>query len=133
MLSDLRKNFSYWFGPELGEYADDPDKLPFDSHFMKALVAPRVLFVSEAASDIWANPVGSWMTTVAAGEVYRFLGKEKNLLWYYRRGYHLHDLEDFRILINVIKHHQGEEPLSGNFFRTPFEEPPLMYDWRAPI
>ena len=132
MLPDLLKNFAFWMGPEMGKYADDPDKLPFDSHFMKALVAPRVRFVSEAASDIWANPVGTWMTTMAAGEVYRFLGKEQNLLWYFRRGYHYHDLEDFRMLINVIRHYKGEGALSENFFHTPFAEPPLMYDWRAP-
>lgn len=133
MLSDLWRRFAFWIGPDMGKYAEDPDKLPFDSHFMKALVAPRVLFVSEAASDIWSNPVGSWMTTMAAGEVYRFLSKEENLLWYFRRGYHYHDLEDFRMLINVIKHYKGEEALSPNFFHTPFQEPSLMYDWRAPV
>lgn len=133
MLSDLWRRFAFWIGPDMGKYAEDPDKLPFDSHFLKALVAPRVLFVSEAASDIWSNPVGSWMTTMAAGEVYRFLGKEENLLWYFRKGYHYHDMEDYRMLVNVIKHYKGEEALSPNFFHTPFREPSLMYDWRAPV
>lgn len=133
MLSDLWNKFAFWMGPDMGKYADAPEKLPFDSHFLKAMVAPRVLFVSEAASDIWSNPVGSWMTTKAAGEVYRFLDKQENLLWYFRRGYHAHELEDFRMLINVIKHCMGEAELSPNFFHTPFGEPPLMYDWRAPV
>lgn len=133
MLSDLWNKFAFWMGPDMGKYADAPEKLPFDSHFLKAMVAPRVLFVSEAASDIWSNPVGSWMTTKAAGEVYRFLDKQENLLWYFRRGYHAHELEDFRMLINVIKHCKGEAELSPNFFHTPFGEPPLMYDWRAPV
>ena len=133
MLSDLWKNFAFWMGPDMGNYVDAPDKLPFDAHFLKALVAPRVLFVSEAASDIWANPPGSWMTTMAAGEVYDFLGAKENLLWYYRRGYHAHDPEDFAILINIIKHYKGEAELSDKLFRTPFREPPLMYDWRAPV
>lgn len=133
MLSDLWRKFAFWMGPDMGKYADDPEKLPFDSHFLKAMVAPRVLFVSEAASDIWANPPGSWMTTMAAGEVYDFLGAKENLLWYYRRGYHAHDPEDFAILINIIKHYKGEAELSDKLFRTPFREPPLMYDWRAPV
>lgn len=132
MLSDLWRRFGFWMGPDMGQYANEPDKLPFDSHFMKALVAPRVLFVSEAASDIWGNPVGTWMTTMAAGEVYRFLGKEENLLWYFRRGYHYHEPEDYKMLLNVIKHYKGEGPIPENFFQTPFVEPPLIYDWRAP-
>lgn len=133
MLSDLWNRFAFWMGPDMGKYIEDPDKLPFDAHFLKALVAPRVLFVSEAASDIWANPPGSWMTTKAAEEVYRFLSVPEKLLWYYRRGYHAHDPEDFAMLINVIKHYKGEEALSPNFFHTPFPEPPLMFDWRAPV
>lgn len=50
-------------------YIGRENELPFDTHFLKALVAPRILFVSEAAGDIWANPIGSWMTTEAAKEV----------------------------------------------------------------
>ena len=121
MLSDLRKNFSYWFGPELGEYADDPDKLPFDSHFMKALVAPRVLFVSEAASDIWANPVGSWMTTMAAGKVYDFLGVPDHLYWYFREGNHFHTVGDVSMLVNIIKRLRDPAvPMAEGFFQAPF-------------
>ena len=65
-LADLWRNFSFWMGPEMGNYADREDELPFDAHFLKAMIAPRVLFVSEAAGDLWSNPVGSWMTTMAA-------------------------------------------------------------------
>ena len=62
------------------KYIDKEDELPFDSHYLKAMVAPRVLFVSEAASDIMANPVGLWQTTMGAREVYKFLGAEDKLL-----------------------------------------------------
>jgi hypothetical protein len=68
------------------------------------MIAPRVLFVAEAASDIWANPVGSWQTTLAAAEVYKMLGCEENLFWYFRTGYHAQTLEDVDMLINIIKH-----------------------------
>lgn len=132
LLRDLWKNYGFWMGPKMGEYADRPQDLPFDCHFMKAMVAPRILFVSEAASDIWANPIGSWMTTMAAGEVYKFLEKPENLYWYYRRGYHAHAPEDFQMLLNLIKHHKEGAPLSENFFHTPFRKPELMYSWRAP-
>lgn len=122
----------YWFGPTLGEYVGREQELPFDSHFLKALIAPRVLFVSEAASDISGNPVGSWMTTMAAREVYDFLGVPENLYWYFRRGYHEHALEDVRMLVNLIHHHEKGTPLSEHFFRAPFKKPGLMFSWRNP-
>ena len=33
-----------------------------------------MLLDGEAASDIWGNPIGSWHTTMAAKEVFKFLG-----------------------------------------------------------
>ncbi len=132
MGSDLVKNFPFWMGAEYNKAANDPEKLPFDAHFLKALVAPRVLLVTEAASDIWANPVGSWQTTMAAKEVYKFLGVEDNIYWGYRNGTHFHEIEDVEKLVSVIKLVKDGSDLCDGFFETPFEEPPLMFDWRAP-
>ena len=131
-LKHIIGQFPFWFGPELGNYKDNEAELPFDCHFLKALVAPRILFVSEAASDIWSNPIGSWQTTMAASEVYKFLGAEENLYWYFRKGYHFHDIQDLQMLVNIIKHKTQNEPLSDKFFRTPFKKPELIYSWRCP-
>ncbi|MBE6739173.1 MAG: hypothetical protein E7565_02510 [Ruminococcaceae bacterium] len=131
--ASLAKMFPFWMGEEFNEMAETPELLPFDSHFLKAMVAPRVLFVSEAGSDIWANPVGSWQTTKAAQEVYKFLGKEENLYWYFRNGTHYHAIEDVEKLVSVIKKVKYGEPLCDGFFKTPFKEPPLMYDWKNPL
>lgn len=131
-LEKLWGQFDFWMGPRLGDYVGKEDELPFDSHFLKAMIAPRVLFVSEAASDIWANPVGSYMTTSAAGEVYKFLDCPENLLWYYRHGYHNHSVEDVKMLVNIIKHKTENRPLSEKLFRLPFKAPELIYDWRCP-
>ena len=131
-LKPLVEVFPSWMGTEMKNYAEREEELPFDSHYLKALVAPRILFVSEAASDIWANPVGSWQTTMGASEVYKLLGAEENLLWYFRSGYHYHKIEDVLQLINVIKHYKNGEPLNDKYFKTPFEKPELAFDWRAP-
>lgn len=131
-LKDLVTRFDFWMGEGLNDYMDCEEKLPFDSHYLKALVAPRTLFISEAASDIWANPIGSWMTTMAAKEVFKLYGKEDNVYWYFRKGYHFHKPEDIHMLANVIKHKTEGEPLSDNFFVTPFKQPELIYDWRCP-
>jgi hypothetical protein len=131
-LADINKNFPFWFGPDLGDYKEREAELPFDAHFTKAMVAPRTLLVAEAASDIWTNPIGSWMTTQAVKEVYRLYGKEENLFWYFRHGEHCHKPEDLRMLVSVIRHQRYGEPLDDGFFSTPFEEPELIYYWKCP-
>lgn len=131
-LSNIFHHFPLWLGAGMKEYIDNEEKLPFDSHYLKAMVAPRVLFVSEAGSDIMANPVGSWQTTMGALEVYKFLGCEKNLLWYMRDGDHAQTTEDISQLVNVIRNYKYGEPLNDKFFKTKFEQMPLAFDWRAP-
>ncbi len=134
-LRDLWNTFGFWMGPLLGQYAECEETLPFDCHYLKALIAPRTLFVSEAAGDIWSNPVGSWQTTMAAREVYSFLGAEDELFWYFRPGTHCHAVEDVRMLVSLIKRRQnGENLMAGRFFRLPFktEGLPSVFDWRAP-
>ena len=102
-LKDLWHNFGYWLGEGMEAYTECEEELPFDCHFLKALVAPRTLFIAEAARDMWTNPIGSWMTTQAASEVYKLYEKPENLLWYYRKGFHFHAIEDIEMLVNVIK------------------------------
>lgn len=131
-LADLCRNFPHWLGTPMFDYTEREADLPFDCHFIKALIAPRTLLIAEAVDDIWTNPVGSWMTTQAAGEVYRFLGAPENLLWAFRPGVHSHDIVDVRRLVAVIKHKFNGEPLPDDLFRAPFPAPALIYDWRAP-
>lgn len=131
-LRDLWKNYGFWMGEGMGDYAEREQDLPFDCHFLKAMVAPRTLLIGEAASDMWANPVGSWQTSVAAKEVFKFLGAEKNLYWYFRRGTHFHTVDDIQMLCNVIRHKAFGEELKGRFFETPFKKPELDFDWKCP-
>ncbi len=131
-LEDMILHFPFWFSEEIAEYVGRENELPFDSHYLKALVAPRILIDTEAASDTWANTVGSWMTTQGAKEVYKFLGKEENLYWSYRKGFHFHKVLDIEMLVNVISHIRDGAPISDRFFRLPFKKPELIFDWRAP-
>lgn len=133
-LSDLWKNFGFWMGEELGQYAENEAALPFDCHELKAMIAPRTLFISEAAGDLWGNPLGSYLTTQAAREVYRFLGAENELFWYYRTGTHFHQIEDVKMLAMLVKRKEtgGVGFDDSRFFRLPFPEPDKIYDWTAP-
>ena len=132
-LKDIVNAFPDWFGPGLKAYEDDEASLPFDSHMLKAMVAPRVLFDCQAEDDIWAGPVNSWMTDVAAREVWKLFGKEENVLWYWRAGGHAHLPEDFDMLIEVIERERDGRPLrSEKFMKMPFPEPEPLFDWRCP-
>lgn len=131
-LDDLIREYDFWMGPELAKYRNNEEKLPFDCHFLKALVAPRVFYDSQAISDIWANPIGSWQTSMAAQEVYSFLGVPDNLYWSFRKGYHEHKAEDVKRLVNIIKHYTEGIPLADDFFKIPFEKKELIFDWKSP-
>ncbi|MBE6560640.1 MAG: hypothetical protein E7662_05900 [Ruminococcaceae bacterium] len=131
-LTDLLRNFPFWFGPDMKKYAEDESTLPFDEHFLKALVAPRVLLDTEALSDGWANPVGAYMTHLAVGEVYDFLGVPERNLIHYRDGFHFHKPEDLEVLTAVICHMRDGAPLPEDVNKTPFDGTAPSHEWKKP-
>ena len=50
--------------------------MPFDQHFLLAAIAPRALYVTSAAGDLWADPLGEYLGCVAVSPVYTLLGKQ---------------------------------------------------------
>lgn len=102
-LKDGLHAVPYWFNSAyLSKYIDRQTELPFDQHFLKALVAPRALLTTEALGDYWANPAGTWHTHHAARDAYRFLGQEERIGIWYRKGGHKHGLEDWRVLLDFL-------------------------------
>jgi hypothetical protein len=85
-LSHIETTFYYWMGGNLMKYAGPltPGDLPVDNHELIALCAPRPVFVGAGLSaknepgkpgDGWADARGMFLAEVAAGPVYRLLGK----------------------------------------------------------
>jgi dienelactone hydrolase len=83
-----KDRFHYWFHPRLREFVGQKDRLPFDTHFLKALVAPRGLLSLEAEDDKWANIPGTKATHKAAEKVFAWLGVLENQELWYRPGGH---------------------------------------------
>ena len=99
-LADITGTFPHWFAPALSQYAGREPALPFDQHFLKALIAPRALLTTEALDDAWANPAGSQLTHVAAQAVYALLGVPERIALVARPGGHDHSLADWHTLLD---------------------------------
>jgi len=131
-LADLMRAIPYWFGPEMKQYIGREEKLPFDQHFLKALVAPRPLLTTEALGDLWANPQGTLQTHWAAREVYHFLGAEDKIGIWFRKGGHEHGIGDWKIFLDFMDwHFHGKKP-HINFNPNPFPKMRRAFSWKAP-
>lgn len=64
-----------WFCPNYAKYVDREWEMPFDQHWLLALVAPRLLYVSSATEDAWAGPRGEFAALELASPVWRLYGR----------------------------------------------------------
>lgn len=68
--------FPYQFAANYGKYAGFPDTAPMDANLLIALIAPRPLLLQTGSTDYWSDPKGEFLAEVAAGPVYKLLGKD---------------------------------------------------------
>jgi (4-O-methyl)-D-glucuronate---lignin esterase len=125
------KRFSYWFHPRLRDFADKETRLPFDQHFLKALVAPRALLTTDALGDKWANPIGEQQTYLAAQPVFDFLNASGNNAIHFRQGGHDQTKEDWNALADFADKVFFDKTSSRSFNKLPFNDAKL-FSWTAP-
>lgn len=63
--------FPHWFAPNYRKYADRETEMPFDQHYMTALIAPRLLSVATAEEDTWADTYAQYISLEAASVIYK--------------------------------------------------------------
>ena len=68
--------FPYWFAPNYKKYSDHLDQFPVDAHMLISLIAPRPVLLQTGDTDFWSDPKGEFLAAVAAGPVYRLLGRK---------------------------------------------------------
>ena len=117
-VDDMAQNFPYWFAGNFQKYAGHWNDMPVDAHMLIALSAPRPVFITGGTGDQWADPVGEFLAGVAAGPVYRLLGKKDlgvrqipaldtpltkgDIGWHYHTGGHAATPADWNAFLEFV-------------------------------
>jgi (4-O-methyl)-D-glucuronate---lignin esterase len=117
-VDDMAQNFPWQFAGNFQKWAGRWNDMPVDAHMLIALSAPRPVFVTGGTTDQWADPVGMFKAEVAAGPVYRLLGKKDlgttelpgldmpltggDLGWHYHTGGHTATPADWTAFLQFL-------------------------------
>ena len=91
----------FWMQKDIRRYVGRESELPFDQHFMRALVAPRVVLSNDGYDDDWANNFGTQVCFMGAQSVFDFLGVPQHNLAKFREGGHTFNDEDAGVMLDV--------------------------------
>lgn len=105
-LGRIGSVFPHWWTKSFARWQPRPDPtqmgleqdFPFDSHTLKALIAPRNLFTSDGIDDAWSNPRGTALTWRAAQPAFDLLGGRS--IAHFRPGGHAFGEEDWLALLD---------------------------------
>ena len=116
-----------WYHERILMFAKHEERMPFDQHFVKALVAPRALYCMESSDDLFANPQGTYATSKAAMAVYELYGKQHLNGLRFRRGGHSYDESDWKALLDFAEFAFFERaPAGKKFWERPASVEPAL-------
>lgn len=116
--------YPYQFAENYASWGGFPDRAPMDANMLIALIAPRPLLLQTGSSDSWSDPKGEFLAEVAAGPVYKLLGKDPldtnvwpapkvpilhDLAYYMHDGGHGMVPSDWDIYLEFLKMHLHPE------------------------
>lgn len=131
-LEKISGRFGYWFHPRLKTFVGHEERLPFDQHFLLALVAPRALLLSSALADPYSNSAAVQGSFLGAREVFEFLGAKSKIGSHYRAGGHSFGESDWRVLLDFADAQFFGRASNTNFDGLNFPDAPAPFLWRAP-
>ena len=118
-VKNIVDRFPYWFCPNYFRFAGAEEEMPFDQHFLLALVAPRTLIVGAADLDTWADTLNQYLAVKAALPAFELYQKgggfedetpqtgkkygKDGAFFRERKGTHYLSREDWNYYMEVIK------------------------------
>ncbi len=75
-IGGINEHFPHWFCQNYRKFNGRENDLPVDQHELLALMAPRLLYVSSASEDKWADPKAEFQSTLEASPVYKLFKLE---------------------------------------------------------
>ena len=100
-LLTREERWLFWMHKDIRRFVGREQELPFDQHFMRALVAPRVVLSNDGYDDTWANNFGTQVCYQGAQSVFDLLGAPKNNMAKFREGGHTFNAEDAGVMLDV--------------------------------
>ncbi|TRX62031.1 hypothetical protein FNH22_01520 [Fulvivirga sp. M361] len=114
------ERFSHWWPERWYTLKDHIGKAPFDSHFAKALIAPRALLNTHARHDFWANPYGTYLTYLRSQKPFELYGLTEHNAMHWRDGGHAQDKEDWMALFDYCDWVFYQKPTNRKFRENPY-------------
>ena len=111
----------FWMHKDIRRFVGREHALPFDQHFMRALVAPRVVLTNDGYEDVWANNFGTQVAYQGAQPVFDLLGVPRHNMAKFREGGHTFNAEDAGVMLDVADWYwnHGSFPESMNNLPEP--------------
>ncbi len=118
-LLTREERWLFWMHKDIRRFVGRETELPFDQHFMRALIAPRVVLANDGYDDTWANNFGTQVCYQGAQPVFELLGVAKHNLVKFREGGHTFNEEDARVMLDVADWHFNGADFPENMNNLP--------------
>jgi hypothetical protein len=150
ILAQARNETQGWFSARFKQLADlhnglrlDKDSaegilcsMPFDAHFITALIAPRIIYYEDGYNTMRNNPEGQWANWLICDEIYQMYAEElkdpaiiwRNAIKFYdieHQHYNYQDQDEVDLTTAI---YAGTQP-NAKFRTPPFPADDPRYRW----